>query len=51
MIEFFRHSFGVCGEGHPSLFYALGLTSVIIYCKNYIRGVILSLKTLLKRSY
>lgn len=25
MIEFLRHAFGLCGEGHPSIFFALGL--------------------------
>ena len=51
MIEFFKHLFGICGDGHPSLFCALGLTPIIIYCKGYFRVFILNLKNLLRRSY
>jgi hypothetical protein len=49
MIEFFKHLFGLCGEGHPSLLCALGLTPIIIAIKGYVGNTILNLKNLLKR--
>jgi len=50
MVEFLRHFFGFCGEGHPSLLYLLTITPLIalrVYFKNLVR-IILTLKNYLK---
>ena len=34
MIEFLRHAFGLCGEGHPSVLYGLGIIPFLSGIKN-----------------
>jgi hypothetical protein len=49
MIEFLRHTFGLCGDGHPSILYLLGIvpflsfikTKIILGLKNYLRQIYL----------
>lgn len=48
MIEFFKHSFGLCGDGHPSLLYVLG---IIPFLRIIRIKVVLYLKSFLKRFY
>jgi hypothetical protein len=36
MIEIIRHTFGLCGEGHPSLLCMLGLGPVFLMMKSYV---------------
>ena len=36
MIEIIRHTFGLCGEGHPSLLCMLGLGPIFLIMKSYI---------------
>lgn len=46
MLEAIKHLFGICGEGHPSILYGLGILPIILG----FRGKITSyLKTLLQR--
>lgn len=51
MVELFKHLFGLCGDGHPSILCLLGITPFIVCIKNYFNSTILSLKTFLKRLY
>jgi hypothetical protein len=39
MIEIIRHTFGLCGEGHPSLLCLLGLGPIFLIIKSYFRIV------------
>jgi hypothetical protein len=36
MIEILKHTFGFCGESHPSLLSIAGLTSLLYMCRVYI---------------
>jgi hypothetical protein len=36
MIEFFKHTFGLCGETHPSLLSIAGISSLLYMCRIYI---------------
>lgn len=36
MIEVFKHIFGFCGEGHPSLICMLGIGPILLIFKTYI---------------
>lgn len=55
MIEVIRHTFGLCGEGHPSLLCLLGLGPVFLMMKSYIKMVfsktMVIIKLGLKRVY
>jgi hypothetical protein len=55
MIEFIRHSFGLCGEAHPSMLYCLGMPAIFIGFRKTIKFwfwyIILGLKSFLKRLY
>ena len=35
MIELFKHIFGFCGEGHPSLLCILGVWPILLAFKTY----------------
>jgi len=48
MIEIIRHTFGLCGEGHPSLLYMLGLGPVFLMMKSYIGIVFSKLTSIIK---
>lgn len=53
MIEVFKHFFGFCGEGHPSLICMLGIGPILLVFKAYILTIAsmisLSIKNGLKR--
>ena len=49
MIEFLRHAFGLCGEGHPSLLYGLGIVPFLGRIKHYLVLAFSGVKNLLKR--
>jgi len=55
MIEFLKHSFGLCGEGHPNFIYYLGMPAIMVgfwkKVKFWFWYIILSLKSFLKRLY
>jgi hypothetical protein len=55
MIEILRHTFGLCGEGHPSLLCILGLGPVFFIIRAYVKlfysKVICIIKFGLKRVY
>jgi hypothetical protein len=51
MIEIIRHTFGLCGEGHPSLFCMLGLGPVFLIMRSYASMIISIIKLGLKRVY
>lgn len=55
MIEIIRHTFGLCGEGHPSLLCMLGLGPVFLMMKSYISlffyKVMSFIKLVLKQVY
>lgn len=55
MIEILRHTFGLCGEGHPSLLCMLGLGPVFfimrVYVKLFYFKVICIIKLGLRRVY
>ena len=36
MVETIKHVLGVCGEGHPNLFYLLGLTPLLVLVRTHI---------------
>jgi len=46
MIEAISHIFGVCGDGHPSIAYGIGVLPILLAFKN---RVILYVRTLLQR--
>lgn len=51
MIEIFKHLFGFCGEGHPTLIILLGATPLVIlktYIAKWCSYFSLSLKSYLK---
>lgn len=37
MIEIIKHTFGLCGEGHPSLLCLLGLGPIFLIIRGYIK--------------
>jgi len=53
VVETIRHFFGICGEGHPNVFYILGALPILVavryYSSRIFGGVTLVLKTSLKR--
>lgn len=49
MLEFFRHLFGLCGEGHPSILYGLGIIPFLGMIKRYFVNAFSSVKNRLKR--
>lgn len=49
MVEIFRHLFGVCGDGHPSLLYLLGVTPALIYLRNRISIFFRNIRLILKK--
>ena len=55
MVEFTKHLFGFCGEGHPSLLYLLGIPTVLLLIRNYISKTyklfMIVVKNCLKRLY
>lgn len=55
MVEAIKHLLGCCGESHPSLFYLLGITPVVLVLKGRIVRVwgvfILIAKSCLRRLY
>jgi hypothetical protein len=55
MIEIIRHTFGFCGEGHPSLLCMLGLGPVFLMMRSYIslgfHKITSIIKLYLKRVY
>jgi len=48
MIEILRHTFGLCGDGHPSILYLLGILPFLNFIKT---KIILGLKNYLKQIY
>lgn len=52
MIEFLKHLFGLCGEGHTSILSLLGITPFLIgfwsKIKLFLGGLVSYLRTLLK---
>jgi len=48
MVEFIRHMFGFCGEGHPSIFYLLGITPAIWFIKGYFINLYRKIRLILK---
>lgn len=36
MIEIIKHTFGFCGEGHPSLLCMLGIGPIFLMFKSYV---------------
>ncbi len=52
MIEAFRHFFGMCGEPHPSILCALGISPLLVLIsvkiKKFFSFLVLGIKTLLK---
>ena len=51
MIEFFKHTFGLCGEGHPNFLYVLGVMPFMVFFRFIKFKVLLGLKNFLKRFY
>ena len=53
MVEFFKHFFGLCGDGHPSVLTLLGATPFLVIFWDKIKLAFgffkLSLKNFLKR--
>lgn len=49
MIEFFKHLFGFCGDGHPNIVYLLGLTPFVFIIKTYFNLTISGVRKFLKR--
>jgi len=50
MVELFRHAFGLCGEGHLSLIYLIGLGPAIVitgYLKKFLSLIVLLVKSYL----
>ena len=48
MVEILRHMFGLCGEGHPSIWYLLGITPALFFLRTYFMGVWRGVKTVAK---
>ena len=48
MIEIIRHTFGLCGEGHPSLLCMLGLGPVFLMMRSYISLGFSNIKSIIK---
>ena len=48
MIEIIRHTFGLCGEGHPSLLCMLGLGPVFLIMRSYISLGFSNIKSIIK---
>jgi hypothetical protein len=48
MIEIIRHTFGLCGEGHPSLLCMLGLGPVFLMMRSYISLGFYKIKSIIK---
>jgi hypothetical protein len=55
MVEIIKHTFGLCGEGHPSLICMLGIGPIFLVFKTYILTigsmVSSSIKLVLKQAY
>lgn len=55
MIEFIKHSFGLCGEAHPNVIYYLGMPAIFLgfwkKIKFWFWYIILGLKSFLERLY
>lgn len=39
MVEIIKHTFGFCGEGHPSLICMLGIGPIFLAFKTYILAI------------
>jgi hypothetical protein len=48
MIEIIRHTFGLCGEGHPSLLCMLGLGPIFLIMRSYISLGFYKIKSIIK---
>jgi len=46
MVEILKHIFGICGDGHPSIIYGIGILPVLLSFKN---RIILGARILLQR--
>jgi hypothetical protein len=55
MVEIIKHTFGLCGESHPSLICMLGIGPIFLVFKTYILTigsmVSSSIKLVLKQAY
>jgi len=48
MIEILKHSFGLCGDGHPNILYFLGIIPLVSFIRT---NIVLRLKIYLKQIY
>jgi hypothetical protein len=51
MIEFLKHSLGLCGDGHPNLLYGLATIPFFVFLQGIKLKITLSLKNFLKQFY